>query len=297
MKFAKYQHVERFNTKETEGIENGMCYVFPKIDGTNGSIWIDNGEIKSGSRNRELTIENDNAGFYQSVLADDKYYKFLNDNPDCILYGEWLVPHTIKSYRDNAWRKFYVFDVIKNYDYMVYDDYIKLLNQYGIDYIPAICKIENPNYESLIKIVDKNIYLIKDGEGTGEGIVIKNYDYKNRFSRQTWAKIVKNEFKDNHSKNDMFGVAELKSKTETEEKIIDKYVTLHLIDKEYHKITIEESGWSSKFIPKLLGIIFYCLIKEESWNIIKDFNNPVIDFKKLNALCTKKIKELKPELF
>lgn len=32
MEFEKYQHVERFGTTETEVIENGTCYVFPKID-------------------------------------------------------------------------------------------------------------------------------------------------------------------------------------------------------------------------------------------------------------------------
>ena len=37
--FVKYQHIERFGTQETEGIENGTCYVFPKIDGTNASLW------------------------------------------------------------------------------------------------------------------------------------------------------------------------------------------------------------------------------------------------------------------
>ena len=63
MEFLKYQHVERFGTTETQGIENGMCYVFPKIDGTNSQLWWDNG-LKAGSRNRELFIDNDNAGFY-----------------------------------------------------------------------------------------------------------------------------------------------------------------------------------------------------------------------------------------
>ena len=40
MEFLKYQHVERVGTSEVENIELGTCYVFPKIDGTNASIWI-----------------------------------------------------------------------------------------------------------------------------------------------------------------------------------------------------------------------------------------------------------------
>lgn len=49
--------------------------------------------------------------------------------------------------------------------------------------------------------------------------------------------------------------------------------------------------------PKLLGIIFHELIKEESWNIIKKFKNPTIDFKKLQTLTNSKIKQELPELF
>lgn len=44
MKFNKYQHVEKLGNKEVEGINIGTCYVFPKIDGTNASIWNDDGD-------------------------------------------------------------------------------------------------------------------------------------------------------------------------------------------------------------------------------------------------------------
>lgn len=294
MKFNKYQHLEKFGTIETEGIENGMCYIFPKLDGTNGSVWKD-GEIKAGSRNRELSVDSDNAGFYNYVLNNKKYYDFFNKH-NLRLYGEWLVPHTLKTYRGDAWRKFYVFDVMNEDRYLTYEEYTPLLGEFGIEYIPAMCKVKNPTQEKLFELLDKNTFLIKDGQGSGEGIVIKNYDYKNRFGRVTWAKLVKNEFKDKLSKNDMFGVTEVKCKFEIEQKIIDKFVTPHLIEKEYSKI-VNESGWSSKFIPKLLGVIFYCLVKEEMWDIIQEFKKPVIDFKKLNGLCTEKIKELKPEIF
>ena len=40
MEFTKYQHIERLGTTETNGIEMGMCYIFPKIDGTNFRITL-----------------------------------------------------------------------------------------------------------------------------------------------------------------------------------------------------------------------------------------------------------------
>jgi len=46
-----------------------------------------------------------------------------------------------------------------------------------------------------------------------------------------------------------------------------------------------------------LNTVYYDLVKEESWNFIKEFKNPTIDFKQLLRETTTKIKELKPEIF
>lgn len=292
MTFRRYQHLERFGTVETEGIDKGMCYIYPKIDGTNSSLWW-NGGLQAGSRNRHLTLENDNAGFYEWALKQENIIEFFLHYPNLRLYGEWLVPHTLKTYQESAWRNFYVFDVMDVNGYLTYDQYSELLNKYGIDYIPPICKIENPTYERLINQLEKNDYLIEDGEGTGEGIVIKNYDYINRFGRVVWAKIVKNEFKAKHRKGK---VTELKENKIIEQEIAEKFVTKSLIEKEFAKIE-SESGWSSKLIPRLLNTVFYCLIKEDSWNFIKEHKNPTIDYKRLLYFSNNKVKELMAHLF
>ena len=126
MSFLKYQHLERFGTVSVEGIENGMCHIFPKIDGTNASVWLEDGNIKAGSRNRELTLDNDNSGFYNYIIKQQNIIEFLNKFTGIRLYGEFLVPHTLKTYRDDAWKKFYVFDVCGNYE----DDALELESIY-----------------------------------------------------------------------------------------------------------------------------------------------------------------------
>ena len=133
----------------------------------------------------------------------------------------------------------------------------------------------------------------KTGKGTGEGIVIKNYDYRNKFGRIVWAKIVANEFKAKHRKKD---VTELKEAKIIEQEIAERFITKSLVEKEFAKIE-SEARWSSKFIPRLLNTVFYCLVKEESWNFIKEFKNPTIDFKRLSFFTNNRIKELMPELF
>jgi hypothetical protein len=65
MNFKKYQHLERFGTTEVDCIELGTCYIFPKIDGTNASVWLgDDGQLQAGSRTRRLLLDADNAGFF-----------------------------------------------------------------------------------------------------------------------------------------------------------------------------------------------------------------------------------------
>lgn len=302
MNFRKYQHLERFGTSEVENINFGKCYIFPKIDGTNASVWLDkNGVVQAGSRNRHLTLDNDNAGFYNWAIQQKNIEQFLKDFPNLRLYGEWLVPHSLKTYRENAWRKFYVFDVAELREeneeliYMPYESYKPVLEQYGIDYIPAMKTITNAGYETLIKELANNVFLIEDGKGAGEGIVIKNYDFKNRYGRNTFAKIVTSEFKEKHSK--AMGATHKDDKDVVEEKIAEEFVTVALIEKTKSKIETEMQGWTSKAIPRLLNTVYYDVVREDMWEILKQFKEPTINFRTLKHFVTTEIKRKSPQLF
>jgi len=297
MEFMKYMHVERYGNDEVQGIELGECYIFPKIDGTNGSLWLDGGLLCGGSRNRELSLDNDNQGFLVSAIEHGTAYAFLSKYPHLRLFGEWLVPHSFKKYRDDAWRKFYVFDVSDETEgtYIHYKQYTPLLDEFNILYIPAMTITKNATYDGLLKAMQENVFLVQEGEGCGEGIVIKNYDYRNKYGRITWAKLVTNTFKEKHSRE--MGPQVMACKQMVEQEIADTYVTKHLVDKVYSKIANEMEGWNSKYIPRLLQTVYYDLINEEIWNIVKKMKNPTINFRTLNTITTMKIKQLLPELF
>ena len=298
MEFRKYQHIERYGTDDVKGITMGKCYIFPKIDGTNASVWLDDGEVKAGSRNRELTLEKDNRGFYKYILDQDYIIDFVNHYPNLRLYGEWLVPHTLKTYREDAWREFYVFDVYDDEEekYISYEEYQPLLEEYNIEYIPPIAIINKPKKKNLVNQLDKTSkYLVKDGEGLGEGIVVKNYDFVNKYGRTVWAKLITSKFKENHHKT--MGAPEMEGTTIVEEKIIDNYLTEDLIEKEFAKIKNKHDGWRSQYIPELLGRVYHTLITEETWNFIKEYNRPQIDFSDLKYMTNNKIKEVKSEIF
>jgi len=298
MQFKKYQHIERIGTTGVDRLLFGECYVFYKIDGTNGTVYLHDGQVKAGSRNRELTLENDNAGFYTNILTQENIKNYLEKHPNHRLYGEWLVPHSLKTYSNDAWRKFYVFDVVvddvetDSETYLHYEIYSKMLDKFNINYIPPIAVVKNPDYDQLTSLLDKTgDFLIR--EGKGEGIVVKNYNYKNRYGVQLWGKIVTDEFKGKHKKS-----PEATSEIDLiEKRIVDKYITIALVEKEYSKIINELGEWKNEYIPRLLNTVYYSLISEECWNFIKENKFPQINFKTLMLFSRDSVKSIKSELF
>jgi len=296
VQFKSYQHVEKLGSVEVDGILNGTVHIFPKIDGTNTSVYLDGNTIKVGSRNRELTINDDNAGACKYVTDElsDKFISFFKAFKSYRLYGEWLVPHTLRTYNEDAWRRFYIFDVVQETDgaerYLSYDEYQPLLEIAGLDYIPRMAKLENPTEDEVKSYVDKNTFLMKPNE-IGEGIVIKNYEFVNRFGFMKWAKIVR------PINKVAIKMKRILTGAEIEPLIVDKFVTPELIEKEFAKLVTDNGGFENKLIGKFLGTFWHTFINEEIFNILRKFKNPKIDFALLNQLTVEKIKNVKADIF
>jgi hypothetical protein len=321
--FRKYDHLERMGHDEVDGLDLGTVYVFPKLDGTNASIWWNGSRILCASRNRVLTAEHDNAGFCGWLNGEGPCQWFLRHfckrHPNLVIYGEWLVPHSLKTYRTEAWSRFWVFDV---YDrdaerYLSFDQYSKLLapepSTPGCDLVEPLAVITNPTQDQLHTLVEQNTYLIADNAGHGEGIVCKNYEWRNRHGRQPWMKIVANAFKEANART--FGPRQIKGADLVEQKIVDEFVTPHLVGKTRAKVVLDvandahintadpnyqqhvEANHRHRVIPQLLGRVFHDLVEEECWSFVKKFKNPTIDFRKLNQLVNVRVKQLATDLF
>lgn len=247
--FRKYDHLERLKHPDVADLSFGTVHVFPKIDGTNASIWAsqidpDIGpdyQVLCGSRSRTLSESADNAGFHAWVHSDDEraiaLRAFVMQFPHLTVYGEWLVPHTLKTYRDDAWRRFYVFDVYSHlvHKYIEFSAYAEHMEKMGIDVIHPLAIIENPSDNQLAGIRDTtNTFLIQDDAGTGEGIVLKNYDWSNKFGRQPWGKLVRNEFKEDSAK--VFGLKVTQGAKQVEQEIVTDFCTPEFIRKEFAKV-------------------------------------------------------------
>ena len=292
-KYTRYTHLERYGKDETKGIENGVCFIQSKLDGTCSSVWMDKDGIKTGSRNRELTLDNDNQGFCRFIEENKSLYEPLFTLlPNAILFGEFLVPHTIKAYVKDAWKKFYVFDVAlqrgEEFSLLTPEQYEPVLNSLGITYVPTVAKLEN--YEgSYEEFRDKVNYLIDPSikGASPEGLVIKNYGFINQYGRNCFAKIVFEQFHEEKK-------AKVALESSLEVEIAEKYVTEHLVQKELAKL---KSSGVVKLQPALLQTVFYVLLVEELADIVKKHKLPIIDFKALNRAVIVQVKKYASELF
>lgn len=301
MYYKSYQHVEKLGSSEVEGILNGRVYLFYKIDGTNACVWMkDDGTLGFGSRRRELNMVEDNAGFMTAIMTQPENEKvlkdlkaFLTEHPNYIIYGEWLVKHTLKSYKNDAWKQFYIFDIYdtvenKYLPYYVYESWFNLLYK-NLKYIPLIESLENPTEDDIkLRLGKTGDFLC--AEGLGEGIVIKNYDYTNKYGRRIWAKVLTEDFRTTKTKVRSDNAAQ-KDEHPIEYKIINLMTVEHVL-KEKAKIEERYNGWSDKYILELLNRVFNEFWRDNWEIILKKLRMPSIDFKKLKQLSDNFVKEV-----
>jgi len=199
----------------------------------------------------------------------------------------------LKAYVDTAWKKFYVFDVFDSYSglWLSYTKYVPYLRDCGISFVPELATLYNPKEVDMDKFLTQNEFLMQPG-CYGEGIVIKRYDFVNKYGHVCWAKLVRDEFKEE------FKVVMGDSPTALliEERIARKFVTEGRISKILANM-LQDEGWTKSRIAQLLGTVWHDVVIEETWNILKEYKNPTIDFRRLNNEVIKMVKELRPELF
>lgn len=307
MTMIRYQHVERIDSDNISGLLEGTCHIYPKMDGSNMCAYLEDGKVRTMSRNRVIEAPEPFASF---VGENPKIGEFLRGFPGLRLYGEWMVPHTIRSYIGETWNRWFVFDVtaedseaVYEYEldgerrilemagrtYIPYEEYEPILRSYGIDCIPPIAIVENPTVEELERMADNDATFMMS-EGSGEGIVVKRYDFVNKFGRTEWAKLINTEYSRKRI------VRCNRGEGTVERDITDRYVTPDLVSKECAKI-VEITGTDQNIQGRLLSTVYHCLVTEFMWDAVKRYGNPTVNFKTLRRECDIAVKEARPEIF
>lgn len=292
MEFKAYPKIQALHKEECEGILNGTCYIQEKVDGANASIWLgDDGEVHYGSRSRDLFLAQDNFnGFGDWVKAHPKLKEFLREFSNMRLNGEWLVRHTI-GYKETSYKKFYLFDIEECGYTLPFENMYKLAQEYDIPTVQLFGKFENPTLEQIKEFAGKS----ELGE-KGEGVVVKNLEFKNKFGDEQFGKFVTQEFKEDNGVT--FGGNNKFSETYEEMYYLNKMMTLSRVQKICHKLESAEGRLSEKDIPKIMGSCFHDLIQEEGWVIANEMakKGKPFNFKSFKSLCDKKSKSIFMEI-
>jgi len=281
-KFKRYNRIyslldnEWKPREETDWILKGICSIQEKIDWCNLSVWMEDWEIRVWSRSQEVTKD----GFRWAVdyITTHTGIKALLGGLewDIRLYGEWLVPHTITNYLPEAYNHFYLFDIEQDGELLSTLEVDNLASKYWIKKPHLIGLINNPTIKELTFLIGKT-WLKWDKKDWGEGIVIKNLDFTNKFWDTCYAKIVGDDFKEsnaivfgNHKKWDIeMGLATNFCNLARVKKIINKVE--ETLDRKILKTDINQIIWR----------VQYDIITEEIWEIQKKW---IISFRQLKSL-------------
>lgn len=286
--FGKIYHIGK---EEVDGILNGHCVLQEKIDGANTSIWCYDGIIRYGSRTRDITDRPEQfSGFISYIERNDMVKDFLirNRDRDLVLYGEWLSKHTI-PYKESAYGKFYLFDIYERATdkYWNQKDVAEIAEYLSLDYAQVF-------KEGGITMEDVELYAGKTNLGkVGEGVVIKNLDFVNKFGNSCYAKYVTKEFKEDNGI--IFGNNNKSSECYNEQKIVNKYITLPRVKKAMNKIqvVVDERLWLNH-TSRICSSVYNDMLVEEIWSIQKEVSS--INFKTLQRIVYKKVALLYKEI-
>jgi len=289
----RYQHVERLGSKNVEGLlDTRPLVIQEKIDGANLTVAMGPEGEAICSRRQLLSARGipptGFRGAVEYVLAHKGITQLLQDKPNWILRGEWLVHHTL-NYSAESWNKFYVFDIQdadNNMAYIPVWDYSETLNAYEILTVPLlkIYDIEDPHVgvEDLLSLADMQSPL---GAEKREGVVIKNYNFVNKFGRTQWGKLVLAEFQEEHKSNGCT------KKDPIETRFVVQCISDTLVEKTMAKIEdLHEAPFTAKNIGELLGRVWHDAFVEELWDFVNKNKVNNFDFHTARKLSDNKIR-------
>lgn len=274
----KYKDIERLKDKFATAFKPGEhITITEKIDGANASIVVnEDGTLTACSRRNELSESNTLQGFYNFVqtLVQEDVATVLTTR--YILFGEWLVKHTIK-YPEDRMRQFYIFDIYdtETEQYMPWEFTKTVAAFLNLKTVPVFYDGPFTSWEDIYSYVGKTEM---DAEPTGEGIVIKSQDrLDNKFSgTPEYVKIVAKEFSEVHdSKPHNVDPEKLAAKTAAEE-LAKTIVTERRVEKSIQKLVEDgiipetwdehDLGTIAKHLPRA---VYNDCVKEEPETVEK----------------------------
>ncbi len=298
MSFKKYPDIERLGHPDNlELLKYGedSLVIEEKVDGGNGSFWLEKDGVHIGSRNRDLTKEDDKKAFAKQRITLLKLLSKKELNPDYYYYIEWMALHTI-NYTNVPDLLGFDIRLKRNFEgegaglFIGRDKREQEFNRLGIENVPIIWrgKVSELKKKNVTDLISKSKYY----DGKAEGIVLKNYVRKATVgNHQLYAKVVTDEFKEDNKA--VFGG--IRQKNSDTSKIIQEFVT----DARIRKIVLKQvNEYNQPLTLRLMKVVptetIKDVLKEEYQSIFENYS--FIDFKEMKQKVAKKCLKLINEM-
>lgn len=167
-----------------------------KVDGSQFSFGIFNGELKARSKGAELIIDAPEQMFSKAIVTVKELAPILHDG--WTYRGEYLQKpkHNALAYDRTPEKHIILFDInTAEEEYMSYEDKANEAKRLGLEIVPLVYKGKIDNIDSLMSLLDKTSIL---GGQKIEGIVIKNYHRFGADKKVLMGKLVSEAFKEVH---------------------------------------------------------------------------------------------------
>lgn len=283
----KYKDIERLKDKYAPAFKAGEhITITEKIDGANASIVVnEDGTLTACSRRNELDQNNTLQGFYDFVQTLDASIVSAALTSRYILFGEWLVKHTIR-YPEDKMKQFYVFDVYdtETEQYMPWDFTKQITEFIGLKTVPLFYDGPFISWEHIYSFVGKTEM---GGEPTGEGVVIKSQDrLDNKFSgTPEYVKIVAKEFSEVHQSKPQKDIDPAKvAARQAAEDLAATIVTARRVEKSIQKL-VEDGIVPEDWDEKSLGVIAKHLPRAVYNDCVKEEPETVAQIENFGKIC------------
>ena len=271
MEHKKFMDIQRIKEGIVDGFQKGDTIIIQeKIDGANAAIRYDAESdcIVAQSRKNILNISNNLRGFYEwtQTLDKNKVREVIGNN--ILIFGEWLVPHTVR-YPDDKYNQFYAYDAYNTEtgEYLSQNKVRSIVTRLNLNYVPVFYEGEFTDWNFCYQFVGKT----EMGGEYGEGIVVKNQTKLNDTNCRNpfYIKIVAEKFQE--TKQHKVKVVDPDKLRESEENIelCKTIVTEARITKILHKL-VDEGILPENWGATEMGIVAKNLTKRVYEDCMKE---------------------------
>lgn len=260
-----YPSIFPLGHKALGNLFDGPIVIEEKIDGSQISFGLIDGQLRIKSKNKELDIDNPDSMFAKAV----EIIKTLNLMPEWTYRGEYLSKpkHNSLAYNRVPNNHIIIFDINTNQEsYLSYVSKKEYAQAIGLECVPCLLDGFMPvfNMQEIEKYLQSTSIL---GGQKIEGVVIKNYEQFGPDKKALMGKYVSEAFKEVHR-------AEWKDKNPTSKDIISRIIDMYKTPARWNKAIqhMKEAGILTGTL-KDIGV----LIKEAQADIKKECEDEIKD--------------------